>query len=108
MVDGPARADDRHAGSSSGAATGLTLGVCRRPVTDRLVGHGSIPKRDVTKSRAHKANARGHFFQAPELVVASIKSNRAAAVPLTSKTCTHGNKARWPYMDYRKPQALLT
>jgi hypothetical protein len=56
LVDCSARANDRHSGSSSGAATGLTLGVGHRPVTDRLARHGSIPKRDVTKHRAHKIN----------------------------------------------------
>ena len=74
LVDCPARADDRHIGSSSGAATGLTLGVGHRPVTDRLARHGLIPKHDVTKPRALKTNARAHFFQPKDLVVAPIKA----------------------------------
>jgi hypothetical protein len=62
LVDCPARAHDRHTGNSRGAATGLTLGVGHRPVTDRLARHGSIPKRDVTKYRAHKTNAPARSF----------------------------------------------
>src|SRR4029077_7292653 len=82
LVDCPPRAHDRHTGNSGGAATGLTLGVGHRPVTDRLARHGSIPKRDVTKYRAHKPTHRP--------VLSTVRSrrrlnqsNRAAAVTLT-------------------------
>jgi len=78
LVDRPARANDRHTGSSSGATTGLTLGVGHGSITDRLARHGSIPKRDVTKHRADKNNAWARSFNRQ---ISSSPQSKATVLP---------------------------
>jgi len=53
MIGWAARAYDRGSGRARGAMTGLAFGIRHRPVADRFARHGSTPKRDVTKPKAH-------------------------------------------------------
>jgi hypothetical protein len=55
MIGRAARAHDRRASRGRGTMAGLAFRVSHGPLTDRFAWHGSTPKRDVTKPKAHSA-----------------------------------------------------